>query len=867
MNRLFKLQEGWLTVGLLALLLFSVTLSIQQAQYSDGLSILTPITLIGLTTGIITAKVRGVPRFLLDLLGLEIGFITVLLAVASVMHDPALATLQDKVQDLIGRTGSWVNVAIRQDVSDDLVVFVLSLAVVTWVLAYSSAYFVFRSRQIWWALVPNGVALLINLGYSPSYSPANLNGYIVVFMFSALLLMIRFNLLMKEERWQRERVNYSPTLTWTFLWAGSAVSVLLALAMWYVPASAANSTLNGMWERVNQPWVDFQNTMSKLWSTVPGNQSIGGYASFNSKFTMGGSLNLSDAIALKVKSTENLYWRATTWDQYDGSSWSNTAADTFSNKDLSSFLSLDANQQLMSEDASRHEISYTVQMVSPKLDVLFTPSRPVKLSIPSRLELSWRKLNEIYNVDSFYVARNPANISVVPLELRGLIGTLHEAQRELQQSAPPPDLNVDSETLLYATSKGADIQRQLNDLGKRSIRASIDIAPGPSYTIDVRARGEVPVYDDITAVHSADKTQRDSEYTAVSMVSNATDEQLRVAGTAYEDWVKTRYLKVPVTISRDLRELTNRIVQEAGATNPLDEARAIEKYLRENYTYSTDIPNPPLGPDRLDWFLFDIKKGYCEYYGGSMVIMLRTLGVPTRLAGGYAPGTYDSASQTYVVKESSAHTWPEVYFPGYGWIQFEPTPSQAISSRDVSQTPEPQVSPTAAVTPGATATLSLPSTDRGVNDPGTQLPDQASGGALGFLGLGGDGGNFAVIGIILVAVLAALFIFVRSRRPRDQASDVYYGRMIAWAKLLRLGPATHQTPYEFSETLGRELPGTGLFARTIARAYVKDRYSKATSDAPDRLAVGRAWDSLRGHLWRQLPRRQVRRVGARRRKR
>ena len=109
--------------------------------------------------------------------------------------------------------------------NDDIVVFILSLAVVCWVLAYSSSYFIFRSRQLWWALVPNGVALLINI----SYSLVSLNGYLIVFMFSALLLMIRFNLLVKEERWQRERVNYSPRLTWAFLWAGSALSIAVAL--------------------------------------------------------------------------------------------------------------------------------------------------------------------------------------------------------------------------------------------------------------------------------------------------------------------------------------------------------------------------------------------------------------------------------------------------------------------------------------------------------------------------------------------------------------------------------------------------------------------------------------------------------------
>src|SRR3712207_4445128 len=108
MPRFLRLQEGWLTVGLLALLLFSVTLSVQQAQWSDGLSILTPITIIGLATGIILAKIRNVPRFLLDLVGLLAGVVVVLVFVASVMQDPRLATIQDRVKDLIARTAAWV---------------------------------------------------------------------------------------------------------------------------------------------------------------------------------------------------------------------------------------------------------------------------------------------------------------------------------------------------------------------------------------------------------------------------------------------------------------------------------------------------------------------------------------------------------------------------------------------------------------------------------------------------------------------------------------------------------------------------------------------------------------------------------------
>src|SRR5204863_7250876 len=126
MPRFLRLQEGWITVGLLALLLFSVTLSIQQAQWADGLVILTPVTLIGLASGIVLAKVRGVPRILLDLVGLEIGVLTVLLAVASIMTDSRLVTIQDRTQELLTRTGNWIALAMRGQSNEDLLVFILS---------------------------------------------------------------------------------------------------------------------------------------------------------------------------------------------------------------------------------------------------------------------------------------------------------------------------------------------------------------------------------------------------------------------------------------------------------------------------------------------------------------------------------------------------------------------------------------------------------------------------------------------------------------------------------------------------------------------------------------------------------------------
>jgi transglutaminase-like putative cysteine protease len=774
------------------------------------------------------------------------------------------------VQDLLARTSSWVDVAARGDMSDDVVVFILSLAVVCWVLAYSSAYFVFRSRQLWWALVPNGVALLINL----SYSLVNLNGYIIIFMFSALLLMIRFNLLMKEERWQRERVNYSPHLTWAFLWAGSALSIAVALLMWYVPATAVNSTLNSLWEKVNDPWEAFQARMADIWGSANGNVGVssgGGYSSFNESFVMGGALNLSDNIAMLVSSGERRYWRVRTWDLYTGNGWKSTAEDTFHIERMNPMLTLDSNRRLPQHDAARHPLTYTVTMVNPKGDLMFATSRPVEFSRPTFLEFSWRPLNVTYNVEQIDLSGDSAGS--VPLELqdKNFIAFLQQALKELK-SGRVPCASEEPLECLFATPQGPKIQEAIQALkDDRGIDVVLDLSPGPQYELDLRASGEVSVYEDLSSVHAKGDNgtvplEPNDKYTAVSMVSNATEDELRTDHTLYPEWVYQRYMSVPAVVPRSVENLAERIVREAGATNPFDKAKAIENYLRDpdNFVYSTDINPPASGVERISWFLFSSKTGYCEYFASAMVIMLRQVGVPARMAGGYAPGEYDPNTATYTIRESAAHSWPEVYFPTYGWIEFEPTPSQSVVLHGPFESTEPTPLPTVENIAENEPTPS-PTTDPGIDQAAN--PD-GQGPTAGGLDLVGNPWFWGGAAAVLLAV--ALFMFLpmspfnqSKRRPGN--AGFYYRRMLFLSRLLRAGPAAHQTPYEFSESLSREVPGTSLFARTISRAYVREQFGRDALDPAERRNVGTAYDSLRAKLLRSLPGRQVRRIIPRRR--
>lgn len=180
---------------------------------------------------------------------------------------------------------------------------------------------------------------------------------------------------------------------------------------------------------------------------------------------------------------------------------------------------------------------------------------------------------------------------------------------------------------------------------------------------------------------------------------------MRAAGEDYPDWVKQRYLQMPVNFSPRIIDQARLIA--GGEQTPYDKALAITQYLRRTITYTETVPDPPANRDPLEWFLFDQRAGFCNYYASAEVMMLRSLGVPARLVAGYAEGSWDSNSGAYVVLAKDSHAWPEVYFPKLGWVAFEPTVSQPLSVFPVgdvassnnpspSNAPQPQIT----VSPG-----------------------------------------------------------------------------------------------------------------------------------------------------------------------
>jgi hypothetical protein len=171
-------------------------------------------------------------------------------------------------------------------------------------------------------------------------------------------------------------------------------------------------------------------------------------------------------------------------------------------------------------------------------------------------------------------------------------------------------------------------------------------------------------------------------YKAESYVPLVTVKRLRGSSSNYPEAIQKRYLQLPPSLPERVRNLANELTK--GKSNAYDKAKAIEAYLR-TYPYDLNIPAPPEGLDVADYFLFDLKKGYCDYYATSMVVLARASGLPARFVSGYSPGSYDAPNAQYVIRELNAHSWAEIYFPEIGWIEFEPTASQPEIDRSTAE--------------------------------------------------------------------------------------------------------------------------------------------------------------------------------------
>ncbi len=219
-----RLAEGWFSLFLLVMLVYSTIWSVQVAQWVDHLGILTLTTAVGLLIGLIAAKQRRLPRLLVHPLAILFGLLLAFWQTAG-------ADYGGNVGALVNGIHQWIVLALAGGTSADDSIFLFFITALGFLLAYTSAWLLYRTRSPWLLIIANAVVLLINLNnINPGYII-----FLVVFLIAALLLLLRFNLYESSARWKRLGLRTSDDLGWEFMQAGALLSIGILIVTWFLP--------------------------------------------------------------------------------------------------------------------------------------------------------------------------------------------------------------------------------------------------------------------------------------------------------------------------------------------------------------------------------------------------------------------------------------------------------------------------------------------------------------------------------------------------------------------------------------------------------------------------------------------------------
>jgi hypothetical protein len=738
-----KLQEGWLSLFLLYVMLMCASVSISAAAWTKGLGHLTTTAFFGITAGALLAKSRF-PALIAHLFSLVYGLFIIVYLIGQMT---GFAKWPDRVNDLTERSATWLTKATSGGTSGDSLMFVLLLASLFWLVGHVAAWYTFRRSHSWRAILPIGLTVLVNyyVYTDPrisTRSTSSLEPFVLIFLLAALLYLVRTNVYQRELEWQSAHVNYNTELRFDFVRSGLLLALVALLMMLVAPGAQAGPQIGTMWSGVEDMRTSVRETASRLFASLD-TYGRGLANPFGGRMVLGGPRDLGNVVLFDVSAPSGRrYWQGATYDRYTGSDWLNS-----DDKTVRLQPAFDLNAQV---GEARREITQTVTVYLQSSTQLFGASEPIRVpGLTTRAKVTF----------------------------------------EHGRMLPPSTL------------------------------------------------------------HSAKTLQAGNAYQIVSAVSRADPDRLREAGQDYEDWITRRYLQLPETVTDRTRALAQEIT--AGHDNVFDKAQAIEEYLRRDFHYDLNSPRQPDDQDFVDFALFDLHGGYCDYYASSFVVLARSVGIPSRLVVGYAQSEYNDEAEAYRVYSSNGHSWPEVYFPQYGWVQFEPTVVM-----DPIDWPEPQADST---NPGGAPDRPFPLSDDEFENRRDMLGDEPDmdGGAyelppvesaprqvpLVFLSL-------VVLVLIVGGSLTSVFWTTEIRGLGGlNLVERAYARMWRFADRLGVPGPLDQTPYERSGALTVLIPEGETTISAITDMYVLERFSRGGRSG-DKSQADSQWTALRPVMWK-----------------
>ena len=792
----FTPSQGWATFGLLIMTLLIVGESVEAAGWVDAGG-LTALLMWSAVVGLALAKTRT-SWLLLIPAGMVIGGLSLVWIVIGSVEGENTA---ERIRETTDRLDIWWEAASGGGISTDLLPFLVMLLAISWIVGFLSSWFIFRRNNVWIAVVLLGTAILTNLSFLPeSFIPR-----FFLFVFFAMLLVVRMSIIQKHEAWRRLSIKFNASSGWLTLHATLWLSVLVILLAVLLPMRVyTNSTVAQMWSIGRTPVATVEDFFARLFASLPSKKDQPGRL-FGKWLPFIGSISFGGEPVAWARTEYPSYWLSQTYNYYSPKGWVATDTDTLEiGPDIlppptTDILKREARDQIMQLGFATDKL-----LIGGRYNWV-SQSGTVESLAPRKFSISMRETAK----DEFL----PEDIQRLASEIRQDMGAqnANNAYRELTQRLPPDLLLLEVNADQSGFMESLVLQRK------------------------------APTTPDLVAWNFSNQIGEHQPYRTISSVSVATDDDLREAPTEYGGFITDHYLQLPPGLPKRVKDLAERVT--AGLDNPLDKAVAIRDYLRSpEFTYSQDIEAPPPEMDGVDWFLFESKEGYSDYYGSAMAVMLRAVGVPARMAAGYAPG--EPSEEGYrVIRDWDSHGWVQVYFPDYGWIDFEPTPNWPTHQR---------VPP-----PAVVDELDEDFTGAGAGEVDSFLDELELLDELGLTGGIRPGAvdsalNFTKYLIPIAAVLGTggavwllwSFIWNFGLGPLGPEAKLY-------AKLTRLGRLAGvrrhrgQTPIEYGSLVASTIPSVSEGAEKITTSYAVHRYGNRESTEESVQDILESWKGIR----------------------
>ncbi len=810
LERTLRPNDGWIAGALLVLNLVVVVVSVEQADWVPSPN-LVQLLFLAMLTGLALYRIPIWSAALLPV-GLAVGLALILWQLSSFSIDGVRVGGAGQV---LTRLDLWLDAARTGSINIDRLPFSFVLMTATWLTGFLGSWLFLRYGNFWGVFVLGGIGLLSNLTFLPPNTAFHLGFY----LFTALLLVARVQAIRRKHEWERRAVKVDDHLAGLSLSDSFGLTVLVILVAFLLPVAPKLGVVNDAYESMRSPLESMEDDFNRLFAGLPARRPMG-YRIWDDVMALQGSINPTTTQVLWVDSPAELYWKARTYGTYNGKGW-------LSKNTVTVPLGYAPEFSLGTVDRLRAEITYTVTPLYASKKI-FSGDHVLEVDRDVMIET---QAPPVFNIDVAGLQRG----EVLPHYLR-------DVGEALVQTVTDGGLAVSDGDL----ARSLPSQFRLDEVERVGGRVS-----------RVQITEALPAIPEVLSVSSpGGKFKAGEPYRVTSAISLATPDLLSLAGSVYPAWVWERYTQLPSDLPQRVRDLASGVT--SGATTPYGKAKALELHLKTAYPYNLTVKPPPFNADGVDHFLFTLKQGYSEYFGSAMTVMLRSVGIPSRLAVGYTAGDQVGEQETYAVTDSHSHAWVEVYFPGYGWIPFEPTPGETLP---------------AAYQPGSDNQAELAGSLADI-DPfdedcldGFDVCEEDLQSLASFGGGSNSGRGSSIIGLwpwVLSVLGGSLVVWGITRWFWNRFMavpgnpTVAFQRMTTLASMAAAGPADYQTPYQFGHRLQQVLPTQETPVSIIVAAYVRSRYGNKTPKASERRLSAVAWQRLRLPMLWAVIRRRVR---------